>query len=251
MRDVSLATRSLGRPPVSSTPVVNFFARAKERNDELRSRSSRSAEPAVPSKPHALGRPVPGPMGNVPARDNKDPENTASTQSEGLSLPSLSKWSLASDTPPQRTIGIMVTGVAGLDMEAFLEGILPVSSKQNITPVFITDTEDFSPFRERGLFFEHVPARDAIHRFGQGRDWQLYMDRRLGMLQVKWGLDGFVAFGNVDDVSIDSLAAEISDLGFWQRQIVRLFRIALGGRASRNKSTEDSDADSQVSRSAH
>ncbi len=236
-----VTSRGANRSPASSTSVVSLFARAKERNDELRSHSHRSTEPAVPSKPLIPRRPVPWPMAKKPTSDNKKTVDTASATAPQPP---------AGNQHPLRTIGVMVTGGAGLDVEAFLEGILGVCDSRNITPVFITDLEDFSRFRERGLYFEHIPSQDAIRRFGQGRDWQLYMDRRLGILQDKWGLDGFVAFGNEDGATFESLATEVSDLGFWRRQIVRLFRIAMD-RTPRNMSTEGSNADSQVSRSSY
>lgn len=240
-REAAQAAHGFGGTSVNSNPMAGLYARAKERNDELRNRYRKELQHR-----RANERPFVSiaPDNTDDGREPPPPEEKHSASSP--SLPSAPLRSLASGSHPSRTMGIILIDIASVDIKALLDGILSVSTNKNITPIFITDTEEFSVFRERGLFFEHVPSRERMQRFGRDRDWQLYANRRLDILAEKWKIDGFVSFGNEDVSAFETLTPDTPELGFWRRQIVRLFRVALRHQA-KSTTLEEPDVDSSVS----
>ena len=203
-----------GGAQIDPRTVTSLFTRAKEHTNALRTSTKRV--PAPNRKQARLPSPVPrGAAPSAPAVSPQDPEKSPA---------------------PSRNIGIMLAGVDGQDLDTFLDSILMVCEEKGVTPVFLTDVDNFSAFRERGLAFEHLPSRETISRFGQHRDWQTFTTRRLDLLREKWGVDGFVSFGCEDGTSHSAPIGDASSFGFWQRQLLRLFRVALRNRVSGEES---------------
>lgn len=203
-----------GGAEIDPRAVASLFTRAKEYTNTLRNSVKRIPVPAN-AQTHRTASVTSAPTSSVPSRSPTVPEKARH---------------------PGRNIGVTLTGIRGRDLGAFLDSILMVCAEKGVTPVFLTDVDDFSAFRERGLAFEHLPSRETIHRFGQHRDWQTFTQRRLDILKEKWGVDGFVSFGNEDGTSLSAPVGDTSEFGFWQRQVLRLFRIALRNRVGGEES---------------
>ena len=205
-QSASEAGTGSGNAKIDPRAVTSLFTRAKEHTNALRNSAKRVHVPeAKQARRPSTVTPVPAPSISQPVSET--------------------------DLPSARNIGIMLTGIGGRDLGPFLDSVLMVCEEKCVTPVFLTDVDDFSGFRERGLAFEHLPSRETMYRFGQHRDWQTFTQRRLDLLRDKWGVDGFVSFGCEDDTSLSTPVSDVSGFGFWQRQVLRLFRIALRNRA--------------------
>ena len=92
---------------------------------------------------------------------------------------------------------IIVTGV-GLSPAALVE-VLEVVAREGkdtpVSPVFLTDSLDFKPFRERRLRFEYLPDGGRRQRFAPDLDWSTYERRRYRLLADKWRPQSVISFG--------------------------------------------------------
>ena len=122
-----------------------MFTRAKEHTNALRNSTKR----------------VPVPEGKQARLPSATPRRASAPAAPAVSSPAPEK-----EVAPSRNIGIMLVGVGVNDLAPFLDSILMVCDEKDVTPVFLTDVDNFSAFRERGLAFEHLPSREAIGRFG-------------------------------------------------------------------------------------
>jgi hypothetical protein len=87
--------------------------------------------------------------------------------------------------------------VFGLDPAeaAALAARLPGKVPAGVIPVFVTDHNDFAPYRAQRACFEYLPDRRVLSAGATPRDLELYRARRLALLCDKWKPLRVVAFG--------------------------------------------------------
>jgi hypothetical protein len=98
--------------------------------------------------------------------------------------------------PVPATILVTVLGLSGRALEEVLELVTKGAETKPIVPVFVTDTFDFAPFRQRRLRFEYMPDRDRQQRFAPELDWDHYLRRRYALLSEKWQAKSVISFGS-------------------------------------------------------
>ena len=81
---------------------------------------------------------------------------------------------------------ISVIGMAPEARDAMLEWMVEDCAAKGKTPVFITDDLDLSPWIERQLLVEHLPSIERQANLAPDLDWDLYLNRRLLQLKMKW-----------------------------------------------------------------
>ena len=81
---------------------------------------------------------------------------------------------------------ISVMGMAPETRDQMLEWIVEDCAAKGKTPVFITDDLDLSPWIERQLLVEHLPSIEKQASLAPDLDWDLYLNRRLLQLKMKW-----------------------------------------------------------------
>src|SRR5690606_28760902 len=94
------------------------------------------------------------------------------------------------DRRPQKVIGI---GVCGLKLEAIESIIAMIEDRQrrnrDFAAVFLTDSHRTDIFRRRGFAFEYLPE------LTEADACKTYAERRITLLEDKWGLAGIIDFG--------------------------------------------------------
>jgi hypothetical protein len=65
---------------------------------------------------------------------------------------------------------------------------------RDFTPVFVTDSPDLAPFRDRGYVVEYIPP--SITSDGkENRAQRQYLRARFELIEAKWGLGNLVDLG--------------------------------------------------------
>jgi hypothetical protein len=98
-------------------------------------------------------------------------------------------------SPARPVVLVTVLGLSGGTLHEVLELVTKDSRAKPIAPVFITDSLDFTPFRQRRLRFEYLPDRGRQQRFAPELEWDLYLRRRYALLSEKWQTKSIISFG--------------------------------------------------------
>jgi hypothetical protein len=98
-------------------------------------------------------------------------------------------------SPARPVVLVTVLGLSGSALHEVLELVTKDTRAKPIAPVFITDSLDFTPFRQRRLRFEYLPDRGRQQRFAPELEWDLYLRRRYGLLSEKWQTKSIISFG--------------------------------------------------------
>jgi hypothetical protein len=96
---------------------------------------------------------------------------------------------------PRAVIFVTVFGLSAAALEEVLEVVLREGRDAPVSPVFLTDSLDFKPFRERRLRFEYLPDGGRRQRFAPDLDWHTYERRRYCLLVEKWRPQSLISFG--------------------------------------------------------
>jgi hypothetical protein len=96
---------------------------------------------------------------------------------------------------PRAVIFVTVFGLSSAALEEVLEVVIREGKDTPVTPVFLTDSLDFKPFRERRLRFEYLPDGGRRQRFAPDLDWRAYERRRYRLLVEKWRPQSLISFG--------------------------------------------------------
>lgn len=97
--------------------------------------------------------------------------------------------------PARAVIFVTVFGLSTAALEEVLEVVLKETREQPVSPVFLTDSLDFKPFRDRRLRFEYLPHAGARQSFAPDLDWATYERRRYRLLAEKWRPQSLISFG--------------------------------------------------------
>jgi|GEM_PF-4828373 len=104
-------------------------------------------------------------------------------------------WKCLAVDRPQIRIGFTLFGMTPGDVEEAIEAIEQRQVRsRDFTPVFVTDSSDLAPFRDRGYVVEYVPA-SITSRAKANRAERLYLDERLELIKEKWGVRELVDLG--------------------------------------------------------
>lgn len=101
----------------------------------------------------------------------------------------------APSASPRPVVLVTAFGLAGRALEEVLELVTKESESTSVTPVFVTDSLDFAPFRRRRLRFEYLPDRGTQQRLVPDLDRHLYERRRYLLLREKWQTRSLISFG--------------------------------------------------------
>lgn len=108
--------------------------------------------------------------------------------------PAPSEPASAADAP-RAVIFVTVFGLSTTALEEVLEVVIREGKDTPVTPVFLTDSLEFKPFRERRLRFEYLPDGGRRQRFAPDLDWRAYERRRYRLLVEKWRPQSLISFG--------------------------------------------------------
>jgi hypothetical protein len=112
---------------------------------------------------------------------------------------------------------VAVFGIDAATLPAVIERIGREAATIGVVPVFLTDVDDFQPFRERHARFEYLPPPAEGARLARDLDWGLYQARRLTLLCRKWRAVRVVAIGRAaGDVLAAWRAEETEDVAVAQ-----------------------------------
>jgi hypothetical protein len=97
---------------------------------------------------------------------------------------------------PRAVIFVTVFGLSTAALEEVLEVVIREGRNAPVSPVFLTDSLDFRPFRVRRLRFEYLPDGGRRQRFAPDLDWSAYERRRYRLLVEKWRPQSLISFGS-------------------------------------------------------
>jgi hypothetical protein len=125
----------------------------------------------------AAVRPGALPVSEQPAAEPADPEQAPTADA------------------PRAVIFVTVFGLSTAALEEVLEVVKREGGDAPVSPVFLTDSLDFRPFRARRLRFEYLPDGGRRQRFAPDLDWRAYDRRRYRLLVEKWRPQSLISFG--------------------------------------------------------
>jgi hypothetical protein len=96
---------------------------------------------------------------------------------------------------PRAVIFVTVFGLSTEALAEVLEVVAREGKDSPVSPVFLTDSLDFKPFRDRRLRFEYLPDGSRRQRFAPDLDWATYERRRYRLLAEKWRPQSVISFG--------------------------------------------------------
>lgn len=97
---------------------------------------------------------------------------------------------------------IVLVSVLGMRGEALIHVIETVTNECRQTrtrPLFVTDQDEFSPFRQRHSLFEQVVDVEICLARRPDLDWRSYAERQYRLIGRKWKPITTVAFGRKPD----------------------------------------------------
>jgi hypothetical protein len=131
--------------------------------------------------------------------------NGALGPARGFSFPAAAPWfpafeeglSHLNPAPGWRSLTLHDTPIRigfklfGMNSEEVERVVSQVESRQlrdrDFIPVFVTDQEEFEPFRARGYVFEYIPS-SVTNSPPSRRSERRYLRKRLELITSKWGL---------------------------------------------------------------
>lgn len=102
---------------------------------------------------------------------------------------------LTKTRPAAKVVMVVVFDLGPAELGTIVEVVDEQSAAAGVVPIFLTDSDDFQPFRSRRVPFEYLPPPSHGARFAPDLDWELYRQRRLALLRRKWQPGRIVAFG--------------------------------------------------------
>jgi hypothetical protein len=104
-------------------------------------------------------------------------------------------WKCLAVDRPQIRIGFTLFGMTPGNVEEAVEAIEKRQVRsRDFTPVFVTDSSDLAPFRDRGYVVEYVPPLFTSNG-KENRAQRQYLRARLELIEAKWGLGNLVDLG--------------------------------------------------------
>ena len=110
-------------------------------------------------------------------------------------LPAVRVYEALPADAPRAVIFVTVFGLSTAALEEVLEVVAREGRDTPVSPVFLTDSLDFKPFRKRRLRFEYLPDGGRRQRFAPDLDWPTYERRRYRLLAEKWRPQSVISFG--------------------------------------------------------
>ena len=107
-------------------------------------------------------------------------------------------WVLAGGraSPQARAVMVALFGLSPAEIDGVVAKLAAVETDSGeLVRVFLTDNNDFDPFRRRGLPFEYLPPSPPEKARRGQRDWSMYQLRRFALLCDKWQPVEVVGFG--------------------------------------------------------
>lgn len=104
-------------------------------------------------------------------------------------------WKCLAVDQPQIRIGFLLFGMTPENIEEAVEAVEQRQVRsRDFSPVFVTDSPDLAPFRDRGYVVEYVPT--SIPSTGKrNRAHRSNLEARLEFIEAKWGLGNLVDLG--------------------------------------------------------
>lgn len=96
----------------------------------------------------------------------------------------------------QATVLALVLELDGHDLDHVVANCAASIRRTGVCPVFVTDQDDFSPFRRQRCLFEHLARHDTVKAVVDEIDWELFRLRRLGLLIRKWRPMRVIPYGH-------------------------------------------------------
>lgn len=94
---------------------------------------------------------------------------------------------------------VTVLGLCGEALEKVLDLVQSECRNLGRKPVFVTDRDEFGPFRRRRLIVEQVPDAEALAARFPDLAWTLYRERLFALIGRRWRPVASVSFGRRPD----------------------------------------------------
>lgn len=118
---------------------------------------------------------------------------------------------------PKRTVGLVALGLAEDQMGEVVAQLAQLESEFGLVPLILTDMDDFEIFASRGYVFEHFPSPGSQELAPAGLPWDIYLRRRIELLQRKWQPVAMIPFGEKAGRAVRTWRAQREDSGSdWQ-----------------------------------
>jgi len=104
-------------------------------------------------------------------------------------------WKCLAVDQPQIRIGFLLFGMTSENVEEAVEAVEQRQVRsRDFTPVFVTDSPDLAPFRDRGYVVEYVSS-SITSNSRKNRAHRHYLQARLELIETKWDLGNLVDLG--------------------------------------------------------
>lgn len=81
------------------------------------------------------------------------------------------------------TTMFMAWGLSADELQSLIDEIARLQLMlRDFKPVFVTDSDFWSPFEHYGYWFEYIPPADEWTRHGEATDWPSYVSARIGSI---------------------------------------------------------------------
>ena len=146
--------------------------------------------------PGATADPVTGSPGKKEPIQLSDKSPQHETTDDLKPLVPIPGWKCLAVEQPQIRIGFTLFGMNPDNVEEAVEAIEQRQVRsRDFTPVFVTDSPNLAPFRDRGYVVEYIPS--SITSNGRkNRAHRHYLRARLELIEAKWGLGNLVDLGS-------------------------------------------------------
>lgn len=114
---------------------------------------------------------------------------------------------------PRPVLFAVLVGLSGTEIERAIEAALAGAKDAAAIPVFLTDDDEFRPFRQRQTRFEYLAPARALGPSIDEADWRLYSARRLALLARKWRPARILPYGDAAAAWLAGLLPLVADGG--------------------------------------
>lgn len=96
---------------------------------------------------------------------------------------------------PRRTVALVALGLEAGEIGAVVAQLAKLESDLGLVPLILTDMDNFELLASHRYAFEHFPSARSRDLAPAGLAWDVYLQRRLDLLQRKWQPVAVIPFG--------------------------------------------------------
>jgi hypothetical protein len=98
------------------------------------------------------------------------------------------------------TTMFLLWGFSPDELESLTEDVASLQLMlRDFKPLFVTDSDHWSPFEERGYWFEYLPSADEWARYHDATEWPQYVSERIDLIIATYSPDRVIVYDNGPD----------------------------------------------------